>query len=109
MANRIKKVQIIRIKAFGGKLSDKQEVLAEVPSIKMAEAAVREWQQLGHLAQQSVLNTSEKTPAEHYGCNIWEQNHVEDESFGYDRYWCEDFWHSGKRILSERIYTHVVR
>lgn len=84
MAGRIKKVQIIRIKAFGGKLSDKQEVLAEVPSIKMAEAAVREWQQLGHQAQQSVLNTSEKTPAKHYGRYLWEQNHVEDESFGYD-------------------------
>jgi hypothetical protein len=65
MANRIVKVQIIRIKAFGGKLSDKQEVLAEVPSIKMAEAAIRMWQEIGHTVQYETIKKLSDVPGNH--------------------------------------------
>ena len=109
MADRIKKVQIIRIKAFGGKLSDKQEVLAEVPSIKMAEAAIRMWQEIGHTIQYEKIKKMLGVPGNHEGQFVWIENHVESESFGYDRYWRPDLWHSSKEILVERIYTKVIR
>jgi len=110
MADRIKKVQIIRIKAYGGKLAEnKPEVLAELPSIKMAEAAVREWQEIGHAAQQEMRKLCETRPGDKYGCYVWIQNHIDAESFGYDRYWRPDFWNSSEEILTERIYTKVIR
>ena len=109
MTNRIKKVQIIRIKAYGGKLSDKQEVLAELPSIKMAEAAIRMWQEIGHNIQCAMRKEIEDVPNSHCGRYVWKQNDVDPESFGYDRYWRPDFWHSSDEILVERIYTKVIR
>jgi hypothetical protein len=110
MTSRIKKVQIIRIKAYGGKLSNKQEVLAELPSIKMANAAVREWQSIGHEAQRSInRELSDDKPGSHYGCYVWREICLGPDSFGFDRYWNEDFWHNGKEILTERIYTNVIR
>ena len=111
MANRIKKVQVIRIKAYGGKLAEnKKEVLAELPSIKMAEAAVREWQQIGHEVQRDMREELKNgSSGDHYGCFVWRENHIDAESFGYDRYWCTDIWHGGEEILTERIYTNVIR
>lgn len=111
MADRIKKVQIIRIKAYGGKLAeDKPEVLAELPSIKMANAAIREWQNIGHEAQHEMLEALKNhKPGDHYGCYVWRENDMEPESFGYDRYWCADFWHAGEETITERIYTKVIR
>ena len=109
MANKIKKVQIIRIRAYGGKLSDKQELLAEIPSIKMAEAAVRMWQEIGYKAQYEARKAVEDVPGNHDGRFVWVQNHVEPGSFGYDRYWRPDFWNSGEEILDERIYTKIIR
>lgn len=106
---RIKKVQIIRIKAYGGKLSDKLEVLAEVPSIKMAEAAIRMWQEMGYKIQRESRKEMVNIPGNHEGRYVWVQNNVEVESFGYDRYWRPDFWHSNEEVLVERIYTKVIR
>lgn len=109
MADRIKKVQIIRIHAFGGVLSEKQEVLAELPSIRMAEAAIRMWQGIGYTIQHETRKELEDVPGNHEGKFVWIENHVESESFGYDRYWRPDFWHSSEEILVERIYTRVIR
>lgn len=110
MTNRIKKVQIIRIKAYGGKLIGKLEILAELPSIEMANAAIMEWQSIGHKAQRSIIMHSvENKPNSHYGCYVWKKIFLGHESIGYDRYWCEDFWHNGEEILSERIYTNILR
>lgn len=109
MADRIKKVQIIRIKAYGGKLSDKREVLAELPSIKMAEAAVRTWQEICHTVQHEARKELLDAPQNHEGRYVWVSIQVEPESFGYDRYWRPDFWHSSEEILTERIYTKVIR
>ena len=109
MADRIKKVQIIRIKAYDGKLSDKQEVLAEVPSIKMAEAAINMWQEIGHTIEYETRKELEDVPGNHEGRHVWLHNNVEPESYGYDRFWCSDFWHNSEEILVERIYTKVIR
>lgn len=107
MTNKIKKVQIIRIKAYGGKLSDNQEVLAELPSIEMANAAILEWQSIGHKAQQSIRLNGK--PCSDYGFYIWKRIYYELNSFGYDRYWNKGLSHNGEEILSERIYTKIIR
>lgn len=110
MTKRIKKVQIVRVKAYGGVLSELHEVLAELPSIKMAEAAIREWQSIGHEAQHGIIQElSEGKPGCHFGCYVWRELIRDGYLVGYDRYWDEDFWHDGKEILTERIYTNIIR
>lgn len=110
MANKIKKVQIIRIEAYDGELSGKQEVLAELPSVKMANAAIREWQSIGHKAQLSINEgLTDNKPGSHYGCYVWRGVFLEPNSIGFDRYWNDDYWQNGAEILTERIYTKIIR